>query len=75
MIYDRTGFIKKMVEDCPRQKVSLLVGARRVEKTELLLKVKSQFKSKCLWLNGEDEDVAALLAERSIANYKRYSYF
>ncbi|MFT4092155.1 MAG: ATP-binding protein [Niabella sp.] len=67
---ERTLF-KKILGDCKKQKVSLLVGARRVGKTELLLQVRNQFKNKCLWLNGEDEDVANLLSERTIANYKR----
>ncbi len=54
-----------------RQKVSILLGARRVGKTHLLQQVKNNFSQNCLWLNGEDETVAATLEERTIANYKR----
>ncbi|WP_300602710.1 ATP-binding protein [Niabella sp.] len=65
------ALFKKLVKDAARQKVSLLVGARRVGKTELLRLVKEHFKEDCLWLNGEDEDTAQLLQERTVANYKR----
>jgi len=65
------ALFKKIVNDCARQKVSLLIGARRVGKTELLLQVQEHFKNGCLWLNGEDEDTEDLLAERTVANYKR----
>ncbi len=54
-----------------KQKVGLLLGARRVGKTNLLKRIKENFAGKTLWLNGEDENVAAILNERTIANYKR----
>lgn len=54
-----------------KQKVSILLGARRVGKTNLLEAIRNSVKEKCLWLNGEDETVANILQERSIANYKR----
>lgn len=60
-----------MLSDCSRQKVSLLVGARRVGKTELLLKIKEHFSTDCIWLNGEDEDTELILKERTVANYAR----
>lgn len=53
------------------QKVSILLGARRVGKTYLLQQIKNNTSQNCLWLNGEDETVASILEERSIANYKR----
>jgi predicted AAA+ superfamily ATPase len=62
---------QEIIADCSRQKVSLLVGARRVGKTELLLKVQEHFGAQCLWLNGEDEDTGSILKERTVANYKR----
>ncbi|SDC86578.1 ATP-binding protein [Niabella drilacis] len=65
------ALLKKIIHDCAKQKVSLLVGARRVGKTELLLQVRAHFENDCLWLNGEDEDTASLLAERTEANYNR----
>lgn len=60
-----------IVNQLDKQKVTLLLGARRVGKTSLLQAIKAQYGAKCLWLNGEDEDVAAILNERSIANYSR----
>lgn len=53
-------------------KVLLLVGARRVGKTRFIKKYITNFsKNKVLKLNGEDIDDAALLARRSVANFKR----
>jgi predicted AAA+ superfamily ATPase len=54
-----------------KQKVSILLGARRVGKTCLLQEIKNNTAQGCLWLNGEDQTVADILEERSIANYKR----
>lgn len=54
-----------------RQKVTLLLGARRVGKTMVLKTLFDKYTQKKLWLNGEDSIVASLLEERSIANYKR----
>lgn len=54
-----------------KQKVSILLGARRVGKTYLLQQIKDNTAEECLWLNGEDQTVADILEERSIANYKR----
>jgi uncharacterized protein len=54
-----------------KQKVSLLLGARRVGKTELLQKIATDSGKKVLQLNGEDADAATLLANRTTANYKR----
>ena len=62
---------KTVVDNLARQKVSILLGARRVGKTQLLNDIKKKVNDKCLWLNGEDETVAKILEERSIANYKR----
>jgi predicted AAA+ superfamily ATPase len=65
------ALFEKILSDCSRQKVSLLVGARRVGKTELLLKVKEHLSGDCIWMNGEDEDTELILKERTVANYKR----
>ncbi|RYF87375.1 MAG: ATP-binding protein [Chitinophagaceae bacterium] len=62
---------KEIWSNLVTQKVSILLGARRVGKTQLLDAIRKEIADKCLWLNGEDEMVANLLAERSIANYKR----
>jgi len=58
-------------KNCSKQKVSLLLGARRVGKTALLKTISEAKKGKCLWLNGEDEDVQKLIENRTVANYKR----
>lgn len=52
-------------------KVNILFGARRVGKTFLLKKIVSEMGFSTLWLNGEDIEVQNILAERSVANYKR----
>jgi len=62
---------KTVFDNLDKQKVSILLGARRVGKTQLLEAIKKTVNEKCLWLNGEDETVANILAERNIANYKR----
>lgn len=53
------------------QKVTLLLGARRVGKSRLIEKFLENYKSPYLLLNGEDEDTHELLAKRTTANYKR----
>jgi uncharacterized protein len=53
-------------------KVLILLGARRVGKTDLIKNYLSDIpKSDYLQLNGEDIDDANLLKERSVNNYKR----
>lgn len=54
-----------------QQKVSLLIGARRVGKTVLLKTIRDKISASVFWLNGEDADVLALLETRTVANYKR----
>lgn len=49
----------------------VLLGARRVGKTQLLRKLQERVKEKTLFLNGDDVQTHSLLAERSTANYKR----
>lgn len=53
------------------QKITLLLGARRTGKTELLRQIQKDRQDTTLWLNGEDMDTAVLLEHRSEANYKR----
>ena len=53
-------------------KVLLLLGARRVGKTELIKEyLKNILQEDYLHLNGEDVDDSNLLKVRSVANYKR----
>lgn len=53
------------------QKVTLLLGARRVGKSVLLEQFLKNYKRPYLYLNGEDEDTHQLLAQRSVSNYTR----
>jgi len=63
-----TEFHKKVLPN----KVLILLGARRVGKTDLIKKYLSEIPKKdCLHLNGEDIDDANLLKERSVNNYSR----
>ncbi len=53
-------------------KVLVLLGARRVGKTDLIKKYLKNIPSETyLQLNGEDKNNANLLKERSVSNYKR----
>lgn len=54
-----------------KNKVILLFGTRRVGKTWLIEQIISKAKVENLFLNGEDQDVQALLSTRTIANYQR----
>ena len=62
------NFSKKVLPN----KVLILLGARRVGKTELIKNyLKTVPAETYLQLNGEDINDASLLQERSVANYKR----
>ena len=62
------NFSKKVVSN----KVLILLGARRVGKTELIKNYLKDIPSESyLQLNGEDINDASLLQERSVTNYKR----
>lgn len=52
-------------------KAVLLYGARRVGKTMLAKAIANRFHGKVLSLNGEDFDVQAMLANRTVANYRQ----
>lgn len=54
-----------------KNKVILLFGTRRVGKTWLIENIIEEANVEHLFLNGEDQDVQALLATRTVANYKR----
>lgn len=53
------------------QKAVIILGARRVGKTELLKKLESDLEEKPLVLNGEDENTQLSLEPRSEVNYTR----
>ena len=65
---DLEPVIKKYLKP---NKVILLIGARRVGKTELIKTIISGLQEKALVLNGEDEDTQLLLESRTAVNYKR----
>jgi predicted AAA+ superfamily ATPase len=54
-----------------KNKVILLLGTRRVGKTWFIENVVNGSDAESLFLNGEDQDVQALLSSRTTANYKR----
>jgi uncharacterized protein len=70
-------FIKRAVFDEFRskvtpQKVLILLGSRRVGKTELIKKyLKEQNPDDYLFFNGEDQQTLDLLNERTISHYKK----
>lgn len=53
------------------QKVTLLLGARRVGKSILIENLLNNYTKPYLFLNGEDEDTHQLLAQRTVGNYTR----
>lgn len=54
-----------------KQKVIMLYGTRRVGKTTLIQNIAEKHKDDVLLLQGEDMEVANILQQRTIANYKR----
>lgn len=62
---------KVILQHLKPNKVVLLLGARRVGKTELLKSMIPRLSEKHLLLNGEDEDTHELLKQRTIRNYQR----
>ncbi|AEW86557.1 ATPase [Flavobacterium columnare] len=70
------SYIKRAVLDdfsnhLQPNKVLILLGARRVGKTQLIKKYLKITDKKVLQLNGEDKNDARLLEERTFENYKR----
>ncbi len=60
-----------MENNFDKQKVALLLGARRVGKTEMMQAMYLKRKQITLWLNGEDADTASLLENRTESNYRK----
>jgi len=69
-VFDRK-LLKIMEDSLSKQKVSLLLGARRVGKTELLQTLFAKKQKSTLWLNGEDNDTHILLENRTVSNYRK----
>jgi predicted AAA+ superfamily ATPase len=69
--YNRT--LEKLILKYLRpNKVVVILGARRVGKTELIKHILAQVTEKTMVLNGEDQDVHLALQDRSIRNYKQF---
>lgn len=54
-----------------KQKVVMLYGSRRTGKTTIIRDIAEKHGKNVLLLQGEDMDVAATLAQRTVANYRR----
>jgi len=61
----------ELLKSLKPQKVTLLLGARRVGKSMLIERLLKNYKRSFLFLNGEDEDTHQLLAQRTVSNYTR----
>jgi predicted AAA+ superfamily ATPase len=61
---------KSIIKYLRPNKVVIILGARRVGKTELIKHIISNLNEKHLILNGEDQDVHLALNDRSVRNYK-----
>jgi predicted AAA+ superfamily ATPase len=69
-------YLERTIEEDFKQyllpnKVLVLMGARRVGKTELLKKQLSKIKEPYIFLNGEDSSTVSVLSNRTVSNYKR----
>ena len=71
MVYIKRAIEKGFEKYLKPNKVLILLGARRVGKTELLKHYLQKIKEPYLLLNGEDTRTASVLGNRSVENYKR----
>jgi uncharacterized protein len=62
---------QKIEKQIGKQKVILLYGTRRAGKTTIIENLAVKYGTDVLMLQGEDMQVAALLAQRTVANYRR----
>ena len=62
---------QKIEKQIGKQKVIMLYGTRRVGKTTIIENISAKYGADVLMLQGEDMQVADLLAKRTIANYKQ----
>ncbi len=63
--------LPELIKNLKPQKVTVLLGARRVGKSILIETLLNTYKRPYLYLNGEDEDTHQLLAQRTVSNYTR----
>jgi predicted AAA+ superfamily ATPase len=62
---------QKIEKQLGKQKVIMLYGTRRIGKTTIIESIAEQHSADALLLQGEDMQVAELLEQRTIANYRR----
>ena len=71
MDYVERAIYKDFLKYIKPGKVLILLGARRVGKTQLLKQILDQLpRNKTIMLNGEDQQTLDLMAERSVENLK-----
>lgn len=71
MNYYKRAVFDDLKNQLKPNKVLILLGARRVGKTQLIKKYVASTNEKVLQLNGEDLNDIRLLEERTLENYKR----
>ena len=71
MSYVKRAVLDNFKNNLKPNKVLVLLGARRVGKTQLIKKYLETVEEKVLQLNGEDLNDARLLEERTLENYTR----
>ena len=62
---------KKMLSQIGKQKVIMLYGSRRTGKTTLIEEIRQLYDESTLFLLGEDAQVAEVLQNRTVANYRQ----
>jgi predicted AAA+ superfamily ATPase len=62
---------KKMLSQIGKQKVIMLYGSRRTGKTTLIEEIRQLYDKSTLFLLGEDAQVAEVLQNRTVANYRQ----
>lgn len=71
MSYIQRSVEEKIIHYLQPNKAVVLLGARRVGKTKLVERIIQQVNEPVLVLNGDDQDILNILAEKSRANYER----
>jgi hypothetical protein len=61
----------RISERIGENKVLLLYGTRRVGKTRLLRQIQEAYQGSSMMMNGEDNDIKILLANRSVSSYRQ----
>lgn len=72
MQYIERATEKLLLEYLQPNKVLIILGARRVGKTQLIKHLLFKAHEKIMILNGEDQDVQTALHDRSVRNYKQF---